>query len=135
MPTTNTRDVLSNGNMYSAWNPILLISMKIPTVVTNSAADCVMSIHWQFDVTLRGLRKVPTTDMSLFKPYAGFIGYKTDNVGLCIKGYNVDTYYVVTLASDTTAPSINPEYNPTTVPPSTGLVVPNDGLPGSNINI
>ncbi|EAL43360.2 interaptin, putative [Entamoeba histolytica HM-1:IMSS] len=111
LPTTNTRDVLSMDNMYSAWNPQLLIAIKTPQAV-NVANACTLTIHWQFDVTLRGLRKVLVTDENSFKPYAGFIGYARNNNGLVVPS-NIPNaqppYILVGAIANGFAPSINPE--------------------------
>lgn len=135
LPTSNTRDVLSNGNLYSAWNPMLLISVKAPGPLA-STDNCVITIHWQFDVTLRGLRKIPTTNMTLFKPYSGFIGYAPSNSGLYIQGDN-DNYYPANDAGADSEPSINPDTvydanNQQYV--NGGLVLNNNGMPENNPN-
>lgn len=154
LPTSNTREVLSMGNMYSAWNPMLLISMKSPAALTAGSNYCTISIHWQFDVTLRGLRKVPTVDMSKYKPYGGFVGYQRNNYGFAIlkpgTAPGTPANYVVvgknvpggdSPTDDPTSgnnyePSINPCWDGSTAGTSdTGLVVPNNGLPSNNINI
>lgn len=134
LPTTNTREVLTQGNMYSAWNPQLLIAMSSAGdggVVADQSA--VFSIHWQFDVTLRGLRKITTEAvMDHFKPNPGYIGYTRDNKGLAVKMPN-GNYIVVGAADVVNEPVINPDLN---MPNNyIGPVVPNNGTPGANIGI
>lgn len=141
LPTTNTRDVLSHANMYSAWNPMLLIALKASTVDPNAIRASKISIHWQFDVTLRGLRKVATTEMDRFKPNAGFIGYAKSNDGLAVlkPGANptaagTQPYGGVNIGGVAIQPTINPE-NDMPVNSGVGLVVPNTGLPDANTGL
>ena len=135
LPTSHTKDVLSTANLYGAWNPQLLIGVKIPGQV-ETTDNCVISIHWQFDVTLRGLRKVATDNLAIFKPYKGFIGYAPSNIGLFIKDTN--GHYIESTATNNNdeAPSINPDtVENGGVYTNGGIVVPNNGMPGEpNIN-
>lgn len=103
LPTQNTRDVLSYGNTLQQWNPCLLIAIKTPVAAT-AIETAKFSIHWQFDVTLRGLRKVNVTDTESFVPTAGFIGYAANNLGLAL--YDNGVGYPIGTASAT--PTINP---------------------------
>ncbi|EDR27861.1 hypothetical protein EDI_274590 [Entamoeba dispar SAW760] len=127
-------------NMYSAWNPQLLISIKTPQSV-NAVNSCTLTIHWQFDVTLRGLRKVLVSEDNSFKPYIGFIGYARNNNGLVVPNNvpNAQPPYILVGAIDnSSAPSINPEtvYDAANNAYSNGgLVLPNDGLPEHNVNL
>ena len=137
MPTTNTREVLSTGNLYSAWNPMLLIGIKAPTVVTGDQY-CTITIHWQFDVTLRGFRKVVIDNINRFIPTAGFIGYAKDNKGLAVlhpngnpNDANFGQFSVVGGVAAGADPTINPSYNQP-AGSGNGLVVPNTGLPADN---
>ena len=135
IPTSNTRDVLTHGNMYSAWNPMLLIAVHTSGdngVVADQS--CVISIHWQFDITLRGLRKVATDTMSAFKPNAKFIGYAKTNKGLAVPNLAGNGYLVVGGAGIETQPTINPDYE-MPVGSGTGILVPNDGTAANNIGI
>lgn len=138
LPTSCTRDVLSHGNLYSAWNPMLLIALKASNVDVLLDRAAKISIHWQFDVTLRGLRKVATTDMDRFKPNAGFIGYAPTTNGLVVlkpgANPNAGQPYAASGAAIAAAPTINPE-NDMPAGAGTGLVVPNDGLPASNTGL
>lgn len=132
IPTTGTKDVLTIGNMYSAWNPQLLIGVRSPQSLA-SEQPCSITIHWQFDVTLRGLRKVPTADLTKFVPIAGFIGYAKNNKGLVVSNTN-NGNTVVGDAEGVNRPTINP--NSTGVEgQNTGIVVPNDGYPTANQNV
>lgn len=134
IPTSNTRDVLTHGNMYTAWNPELLIGIQTSSAVVTDQS-CVLNVHWQFDVTLRGLRKIATADNDLAKllPNPDFIGYRGDNRGLIVPNGS-GGYIIVGSGGATVNPTINPEYN---IPTGSGngLVVPNDGKAGSNIGI
>ena len=138
LPTTNTKQVLSQDNMYSAWNPQLLISLKAPQAVVAMNA-CTLTIHWQFDVTLRGLRKVLVPNAEIFKPYSGFIGYAKNNMGLVVpSAADASTYIVVGNADNSSKPSINPDtvYNSGDQTYSNGgVVLPNNGMPESNPNL
>ena len=156
LSTSNTRDVLSNGNLYGAWNPMLLISLKSPVGMSgNDEGYCKISLHWQYEVTLRGLRKMQTNDgtardgatmggMIKFKPNADFVGYARDNKGFAVLKDNTlgtqDTDWAVVGSTAeqnpgetrTGEPTINPAYN---MPAGNGLVIPNTGLPGENIGL
>lgn len=136
LPTSHTRDVLSTGNMYSAWNPMLLIGVKIPGPI-ESEDNCVISIHWQFDVTLRGLRKVNNDTIDNFIPFSGFIGYAPTNKGIYVRLPD-GTYQPASAFIPGSEPSINPDtrYDATTgTYINTGIVVPNNGMPGvQNLN-
>ncbi|EDR24189.1 hypothetical protein EDI_017400 [Entamoeba dispar SAW760] len=138
LPTTNTKQVLSQDNMYSAWNPQLLISIKAPQNVA-AANACTLTIHWQFDVTLRGLRKVLTPNAEIFRPYAGFIGYAKNNTGLVVPSSSDASGYVVVGGGDNASkPSINPDtvYNAADQSYTNGgVVLPNNGMPESNPNL
>lgn len=138
LPTTNTRDVLSHGNMYSAWNPMLLIAIKSSTVDDALDRPSKISIHWQFDVTLRGLRKVATTQMDKFKPNPNFIGFNTKTDGLVVlkpdANPNVGHPYAVIGNVGGATPTINPEYN-MPVGAGNGLIIPNSGLPAVNTGL
>ena len=132
IPTSNTRDVLSHGNMYSAWNPMLLISIQAPGAVGVIADQpCVISIHWQFDLTLRGLRKTITDNiMGRYQPSPGFIGYATSNYGFAVPNLQ-GGYSEVGVGGAGTEPTINPEYN---MPngAGNGLIIPNTGEAAQN---
>lgn len=109
LPTQNTRDVLTYGNALQQWNPCLLIAIKSPiTVSGNVSQSAVFSIHWQFDVTLRGLRKISAgVDTNTFLPDASFIGYAPNNYGLAINtgsGPKVAGSNITAVS----APTINP---------------------------
>ena len=136
IPTTGTKDVLTIGNMYSAWNPQLLIGVKSPQTVS-ATQSCAITIHWQFDVTLRGLRKIPVAsaaELAKFKPIAGFIGYATNNRGLLVPNNNNTGYIVVGEAQGVAKPTINPN-STGTAGQNTGIVVPNDGYPAEKVNV
>ncbi|EDR26174.1 hypothetical protein EDI_192750 [Entamoeba dispar SAW760] len=130
--------ILSQDNMYSAWNPQLLISLKAPQAVAAMNA-CTLTIHWQFDVTLRGLRKVLVPNAEIFKPYAGFIGYAKNNMGLVVpSATDASGYIVVGNADNSSKPSINPDtvFNATDSSYTNGgIVLPNNGMPESNPNL
>lgn len=135
LPTTNTKDVLSVGNMYAAWNPQLLLAIRTSaTVSTNQTVS--FTLHWQFDITLRGLRKVPSISIQPFVPNPGFIGYAKNNLQYAVQkddtdGTNINDYVVVGNPQQNATPTINPCLNNG----QTGIVVPNDGYAGNNINI
>lgn len=132
IPTSNTRDVLTFGNMYSAWNPQLLIALQTSTGV-QAVQSAVISIHWQFDVTLRGLRKVVTDGvMNHFKPNKAYIGYAKDNVGLCVRDAANTKWITIGAPVAGANPTINPDVN---MPAGNGIIIPNDGLPGNNQGI
>lgn len=106
LPTQNTRDVLTYGNVMQQWNPCLLIAIKAPNVVSTTSEKAVFSLHWQFDVTLRGLRKISAgVDTNTFLPDDGFIGYAPNNYGLAI--YEGSTFKVAGTSTSST-PTINP---------------------------
>ena len=137
--TTNTRDVLTIGNSYSMWNPQLLISIKGARGVSVEQSVS-FTIHWQFDITLRGLRKVGITDESFnsFKPNAGFIGYAPNNIGIAVQLDGHDTrnpqdFAVVGAPQQNAIPTINPCLD--VANGQTGIVVPNTGYAGANIQI
>lgn len=137
--TTNTRDVLTIGNSYSMWNPQLLISLKTARGVSVEQSVS-FTIHWQFDITLRGLRKVGITDdtFSTFKPVAGFIGYAPNNNGIAVQLFGHNTrnpqdFAVVGQVAGATIPTINPCLD--VVNGQNGIVVPNTGYAGANIQI
>ena len=132
IPTSNTRDVLTFGNMYSAWNPQLLIALQTSTGV-QAIQSAVISIHWQFDVTLRGLRKVVTDGvMNHFKPNKAYIGYAKDNVGLCVRDAANTKWIIIGAPIAGANPTINPDVN---MPAGNGIIIPNDGLPANNQGI
>lgn len=111
IPTTQTKDVLSYGNIYSAWNPCLLLSLKTTSAPTDNAwANNIFSIHWQFDVTLRGLRKVDASDtvINLFKPYPGFVGYDTSTISYGVAWDSDKTKFSNVTLTGVSLPSINP---------------------------
>ena len=141
LPTANTRDVLSHGNLYAAWNPMLLISIHSPTVMPAGGANCIVNIHWQFDVTLRGLRKIPVANVAAFQPFAGFVGYARNNYGYAIvkqSGLLTGQFAVAgDAANNYPQPSINPEVNPNAPagPNRNGLIVPNEGTADQNLGI
>ena len=140
LPTTNTRDVLSHGNMYASWNPMLLIAIKASTTDPQLDRASKISIHWQFDVTLRGLRKVAVDNLDKFKPNAGFIGFNTSTDGLAVlkPGANPNAgqpYALSGAAGAAVPPNINPEYQMPNAAAGNGLVVPNTGLPGANTGL
>ena len=132
IPTTGTKDVLTVGNMYSAWNPQLLIGVRSPQSLATEQS-CAITIHWQFDVTLRGLRKVPVSNLTKFVPIDGFIGYAKNNKGLVVNN-NANGKAVVGTADGVKKPTINPN-STGTAGENTGIVVPNDGYPGATQNV
>lgn len=116
--TVNTKDVLSNDNLYNAWNPILLIALKSPrTVQVDSSV--IFQIHYQFDVTLRGLRKVVISKAEDFKkemqPNDNFMGYRKDNCGYAVPkvggGYIAVPVSGKNAATSLATPTINPNLN------------------------
>lgn len=153
LSTTNTRDVLSNGNLYSAWNPMLLIGIKSPTVLTTGQTGyCTISLHWQYDVTLRGLRKVATAgSMDKYKPNPWFVGYAPNNYGFAVLKYgatdqaaanwvvvgSIQGAVPVVPGTDPripNLPTINPDYD-MPVGGGNGLIIPNDGTATNNVGL
>lgn len=142
IPTTQTKDVLSYGNMYSAWNPCLLLSLKTNNTPTeNPYAGNVFTIHWQFDITLRGLRKVNTTDdtIKLFKPFDGFVGYANTNAAYAVQfvadssKYSAASTDYATIAKPTINPCIT--YNSDSTYTNNSITMPNTGFAEENKNL
>lgn len=142
IPTTQTKDVLSYGNIYSAWNPCLLLALKTNNTPTDTPySGNVFTIHWQFDITLRGLRKVNTTDstISLFKPFDGFVGYATTNAGYGVP-FTTDSNKYSAASTDYTTiskPTINPSitYNGSNDYTNNSISMPNTGFAEDNKNL
>lgn len=142
VPTTQTKDVLSYGNMYSAWNPCLLLALKTNNTPTdNPYAGNVFTIHWQFDITLRGLRKVNTTDdtIKLFKPFDGFVGYANSNAAYAVQfvadssKYSAASTDYATIAKPTINPCIT--YNSDSTYTNNSITMPNTGFAEENKNL
>lgn len=139
--TVNTKDILSNDNLYSAWNPILLMSLKCPrTVSVNSSV--IFQLHYQFDITLRGLRKVVINNADEFKrqmkPNDNFMGYRPDNGGYAVP--KPDGTFIVVPISGTEAaaslaiPTINPNLNDNGNA-NAGIYMPTTGKAADNLKI
>lgn len=140
IPTSQTKDVLSYGNIYSVWNPCLLLSIKAPVAITQTTDSNIFSIHWQFDITLRGLRKLNTDDttISLYKPYPGFVGYYPNNSKMAVATFGNKNVYAVSGSADATLMTINPSVSAGTEAGqliNNSLSIPNTGLPHENINM
>ena len=134
-PTANTRDVLTHSNQYSSWNPQLLISLKTSRT-PNAVVNATFSLHWQFDVTLRGLRKVNTDNINTrFQPNANFIGYRTDNAGLAVATIQGGNMVYVQTDTAAIAPANGQTINPELNGANNGLIIPNTGNAGDNPNI
>lgn len=143
IPTTQTKDVLSYGNLYSAWNPCLLLALKTnnaPSASSNPYTGNVFTIHWQFDITLRGLRKINSSDanINLFKPYDGFVGYASTNDAYAVAWASDPTKFSAAVSeySAVAKPTINPSI---TLEGSNyvnnSLTIPNTGFAEENKNL
>lgn len=143
IPTTQTKDVLTYGNIYSAWNPCLLIALKTnnaPSAGGNPYTGNVFTIHWQFDITLRGLRKINNSDSSieLFKPYAGFVGYAATNDAYAVPWSSDPTKFSAAVSEYTTTakPTINPSITLESGSyVNNSLTIPNTGFAEQNKNL
>lgn len=140
--TVNTKDILSNDNLYTCWNPVLLMSLKCPRPV-NVDSTVIFQLHYQFDVTLRGLRKIVVENADEFKrqmkPNDNFIGYKKDNGGLAVVNPNNDGYIVVPITGQTAVaslaiPTINPNLNDEGTA-NAGIYMPTTGKAADNLKI
>lgn len=160
--TLNTKDILTTDNLYSCWNPQLLISLKCPRSVS-SQQTCILQLHYQFDVTLRGLRKIvldsyivdgtaePATSAAdntianinrLFKPNSNFLGYKKNNGGAVIKKTDGTGYIVVTgdganvaVGAAVSTLTVNPSMSENAPYVNEGLYVPVPGVADSNLKL
>lgn len=150
--TLNTKDILTNDNLYNCWSPALLMSLKCPRPVSG-ASQVIFQLHYQFDVTLRGLRKVVLDDTqfnTMLKPNDWFMGYRPDNCGYAILKPNVSpvsvgAYAIVPLISDGQAtpdataaakPTINPNANIDVNPyTNTGIYMPSGGQANDNLKL
>lgn len=143
IPTTQTKDVLSYGNLYSAWNPCLLLALKTnnaPSASSNPYTGNVFTIHWQFDITLRGLRKINSSDanINLFKPYDGFVGYASTNDAYAVAWASDPTKFSAAVSeySAVAKPTINPSITlegQNYV--NNSLTIPNTGFAEENKNL
>ena len=144
--TVNTKDILTTDNLYGAWNPQFLLSIKSPTP-TNANATCIFQIHYQFDVTMRGLRKIAYSTINELReqlmPNDRFMGYTPSNFGyVCANQAGV--YVTVTdnapannqIVNAYTFPTINP--NMVTIgggDVNGGIYMPPAGTADSNLKL
>ena len=144
--TVNTKDILTTDNLYGAWNPQFLISLKTPTA-TNANATAIFQIHYQFDVTMRGLRKIAYNTVQELRdqllPNDRFMGYTPSNYGYCCA--NQQGVYVVVTDN---APAVNnannaqefPTINPNMAEVNgadvnVGIYLPQNGVANSNLKL
>lgn len=140
--TVNTKDVLSNDNLYNAWNPILLMALKCPRAVSVESS-VIFQLHYQFDITLRGLRKVVINNAEDFKkemkPNANFMGYRADNCGYVVPGPGENSWLVVPVSGQEgvaglATPTINPNLNEGGTA-NAGIYMPSTGKAADNLKI
>ena len=142
--TVNTKDVLTNDNLYQCWSPVFIMSLKCPRPVSE-ISTVIFQLHYQFDVTLRGLRKIVVSDVNTFKqemtPNANFIGYKADNGGCIVPNAIGNGWVTVPLAAggagDAAAantPTLNPNLN-VAGDANAGIYFPSAGHASDNLKI
>ena len=142
--TVNTKDVLTNDNLYQCWSPVFIMSLKCPRPVSE-ISTVIFQLHYQFDVTLRGLRKIVVSDVNTFKqemtPNVNFIGYKADNGGCIVPNAIGNGWVTVPLAAggagDAAAantPTLNPNLNSEGTA-NAGIYFPSAGHASDNLKI
>ena len=157
--TLNTKDVLTTDNLYSCWNPQLLISLKCPRPVTGDS-EVVFQFHYQFDLTLRGLRKVALNSLPAgqnetqdkvidryFKPNPSFMGYAKNNSGYAVAdAMTPGSYHIAPVPAEgnndapvnqaaANYPTINPNMSTTDPKVNTGLYVPLSGTASDTMKL
>lgn len=142
--TVNTKDVLTNDNLYQCWSPVFIMSLKCPRPVSE-ISTVIFQLHYQFDVTLRGLRKIVIDNLETFKtemtPNENFIGYKKDNGGCIVPAAIGGTWITVPTAAggagDSNAanvPTLNPNLNAAGTA-NAGIYFPSAGKASDNLKI
>lgn len=140
--TVNTKDILTNDNLYTCWNPVLLMAIKCPRPVSVDST-VIFQLHYQFDVTLRGLRKIVIENADQFKeqmkPNDNFIGYRKDNGGLAVVNPTGNGYIAVPVGAGAeqvalTVPTINPNLN-AAGDANAGIYMPTTGKAADNLKI
>lgn len=144
--TVNTKDILTTDNLYGAWNPQFLISIKTPHA-TAASATCIFQIHYQFDVTMRGLRKIAYSTVQELKdnlmPTERFMGFTPSNYGYVVP-LNDGTFQVVQdnaphpnpVGNAYTFPTVNPNMaNVNGADVNVGIYDPNPGTANTNLRL
>lgn len=142
--TVNTKDVLTNDNLYQCWSPVFIMSLKCPRPVSE-ISTVIFQLHYQFDVTLRGLRKIVVSDVNTFKqemtPNENFIGYKPDNGGCVVPNAAGNGWITVPTAANgegnaaaASTPTLNPNLN-AAGDANAGIYFPSTGKASDNLKI
>ena len=82
-PTVKTAEVMSESNLYAAWNPDFLLSVLLGAN-TPTCQSLVFNLSWSWVLSLRGLRKTSLDVIST--PLPGTIGYAPTNAGTIASG-------------------------------------------------